>query len=202
MAKGFTDQERDAIQSKLMKNGRELFEKFGLKKTSMSQLTKSVGIAQGSFYLFFSSKEELYFSILEKEEGLLKEKILQQIESPMTAGAFKNLLMLSVRMVEENSFIQQLFKQEEMEQLIRKLPSEKLQQHIKKDTNDLTPLIEIWQKEGSMVQESPEVISGAFRSMILLAMHKREIGEGVYDSTMELIAEGLANRLFKEEQMR
>ncbi|KMJ59973.1 hypothetical protein AB685_03770 [Bacillus sp. LL01] len=199
MAKGFSEQERDAIQTKLIENGRELFQKYGLKKTSMSQLTKSVGIAQGSFYLFFSSKEELYFAILENEEEQLKAKILQQIESPMTARAFKNLLMLSVRMVQENPFIQQLFKQEEMEQIIRKLPAEKMQQHIKKDSDDLTPLIKSWQKEGSMVQESPEVISGAFRSLILLAMHKKEIGEGVYNSTIELMAESLANQLFKGE---
>jgi AcrR family transcriptional regulator len=199
MAKGFSQQEREVIYERLLTKGKELFQQYGLKKTSMTQLTKAVGIAQGSFYLFFTSKEELYFTILEQEEETLKKEILMQIEEPMTSLAFRNLLLKSVEMVNENPFIQQLFQQEEMEQIIRKLPPEKMEQHIKKDNDDLTPLFLHWQKSGWLVPESPEVISGAFRSFILLAMHKKEIGEAVYLQTLTLMAEGLSNRLFGKE---
>ena len=36
-----------------------------LKKTSVDQLTKAVGIAKGSFYKFYESKEILFFAVLE-----------------------------------------------------------------------------------------------------------------------------------------
>ena len=36
-----------------------------MKKTSVDQLTKAVGIAKGSFYKFFESKEMLFFAVLE-----------------------------------------------------------------------------------------------------------------------------------------
>ena len=36
-----------------------------MKKTSVEQLTKAVGIAKGSFYKFYESKEMLFFAVLE-----------------------------------------------------------------------------------------------------------------------------------------
>ena len=38
---------------------------LGMKKTSVEQLTKAVGIAKGSFYKFYESKEMLFFAVLE-----------------------------------------------------------------------------------------------------------------------------------------
>ncbi|MCY7914456.1 TetR/AcrR family transcriptional regulator [Bacillus haynesii] len=52
----FTEKEKEAIRSALVHSGRELFAQLGLKKTSVSELTASAGIAQGSFYTFFDSK--------------------------------------------------------------------------------------------------------------------------------------------------
>ncbi|MCA1320646.1 TetR/AcrR family transcriptional regulator [Bacillus tianshenii] len=197
MSKGFTNEEKEIIHEKLLSKGKELFERFGLQKTSISQLTKAVGIAQGTFYLFHSSKEELYFTILEQEEETLKSTILEHIVSPMTAGAFKQLLLYSIKTIEENPFIQQLFQQNEMERLVRKLPPDRMEKHINKDAEDLTPLVELWQSEGTMRSMRPEVVSGAFRSFIFMALHQKEIGEDVYWETMELMAESLAERLFK-----
>lgn len=197
MSKGFTNEEKEIIHERLLTKGKELFERFGLQKTSISQLTKAVGIAQGTFYLFHSSKEELYFTILEQEEEKLKETILEHIKSPMTAEAFKELLLYSIKTIEKNPFIQQLFQQNEMERLVRKLPPERMEKHINKDTEDLTPLVKLWQSEGSMEKVRPEVVSGTFRSFIFLALHQKEIGEEFYWETMELMAESLADRLFK-----
>lgn len=36
-----------------------------MKKTSVDQLTRAVGIAKGSFYKFYESKEMLFFAVLE-----------------------------------------------------------------------------------------------------------------------------------------
>lgn len=74
MARGFTDRERTAIRNDLIDAGRELFGKYGLKKTSIEDLTKTVGIAQGSFYTFFKSKEKLYLEVIEREGEFVKQK--------------------------------------------------------------------------------------------------------------------------------
>jgi len=78
MARGFTDREREIIRNDLVATGRELFGTFGLKKTSIEDLTKAVGIAQGSFYTFFNSKEELYLEVMDREGEAIKQKLLKE----------------------------------------------------------------------------------------------------------------------------
>lgn len=56
MPKKFTEQEREWIKHKLLTEGRRCFEVHGIKKTSVEELTKAAGIAQGSFYMFFDRK--------------------------------------------------------------------------------------------------------------------------------------------------
>ena len=73
MARGFTERERDIIRNDLIETGRELFGTYGLKKTSIEDLTTGVGIAQGSFYTFFKSKEELYLEVIDREGELIKQ---------------------------------------------------------------------------------------------------------------------------------
>ncbi|MCK4258879.1 MAG: helix-turn-helix transcriptional regulator [Halanaerobiales bacterium] len=79
MAKAFSDNEKKIIKNAIIEKGRELFGKYGFKKTAIGDLTKSTGISQGSFYSFFNSKEELYFEILEIEEQVIREKLLSEI---------------------------------------------------------------------------------------------------------------------------
>jgi len=68
MTRSFSDAEKRDITKQLLSRGKELFERYGLKKTSVEELTRAVGIGQGSFYIFFDSKEELFFEILDAEE--------------------------------------------------------------------------------------------------------------------------------------
>ena len=48
-----------------LKEARHCAVALGMKKTSVEQLTKAVGIAKGSFYKFYESKEVLFFAVLE-----------------------------------------------------------------------------------------------------------------------------------------
>lgn len=61
----FTDYETEQLRKALLKETRHCAVTLGMKKTSVEQLTKSVGIAKGSFYKFYESKEMLFFAVLE-----------------------------------------------------------------------------------------------------------------------------------------
>ena len=60
-----TDYETEQLRKALLKETRHCAVTLGMKKTSVEQLTKSVGIAKGSFYKFYESKEMLFFAVLE-----------------------------------------------------------------------------------------------------------------------------------------
>ena len=53
----FTDYETEQLRKALLKETRHCAVTLGMKKTSVDQLTKAVGIAKGSFYKFYESKE-------------------------------------------------------------------------------------------------------------------------------------------------
>ena len=55
MPRAFTAVEKEAIRDRLMEAGHACFLRYGLKKTTIEDLTKPAGIAKASFYLFFDS---------------------------------------------------------------------------------------------------------------------------------------------------
>ena len=59
----FTDYETEQLRRALLKETRHCAVTLGMKKTSVDQLTKAVGIAKGSFYKFYESKEMLFFAV-------------------------------------------------------------------------------------------------------------------------------------------
>lgn len=58
MPTAFTEEEMKRIRGELINVGIRLSKELGLKKMSVEKITSAVGIAKGSFYLFFESKED------------------------------------------------------------------------------------------------------------------------------------------------
>ena len=72
MAKAFTEKKKEQIRERLQQEGLKQFKEKGLKKVSVQQLTREVGIAQGGFYSFYDSKEALFVDCVNRR---LTEKI-------------------------------------------------------------------------------------------------------------------------------
>ena len=64
MAKAFTEEEKIKIKEDIMETAIDLFHEKGKKSLSISELTKRVGIAQGSFYNFWKDKESLIIDLM------------------------------------------------------------------------------------------------------------------------------------------
>lgn len=75
MPTAFTEEEMNRIRSELIHAGIRLSKELGLQKMSVEKLTDAVGIAKGSFYLFFGSKEDFILAIAEYA-GIETQKML------------------------------------------------------------------------------------------------------------------------------
>lgn len=57
------------------------------------------------------------------------------------------------------------------------------------------PVIHSWQAAGILVHTRPELIVSLIRSLVLLTLHKPEIGTDIYNDTLsfllDLISEGM-----------
>ena len=64
MPKAFSNNEREYIKNRLMEEARNCLKLYGMKKTTVDELVKRVNIPKGTFYLFFESKEILFYEVL------------------------------------------------------------------------------------------------------------------------------------------
>ncbi len=64
MGTAFTDNEKNIIKTKLKACASSCMSKYGIKKTTVDELVKEVGISKGAFYKFYDSKELLFLRYL------------------------------------------------------------------------------------------------------------------------------------------
>ena len=202
MPKGFSETERSEIEKALIECGTQMFGKYGLKKTSVEEITKAVGIAQGTFYRFFVSKEALFFRIMEIEEQKLREKMVQQIDflNGDVKENLKRMIKWGFALIEENEVIRHLFLQNEFEALYRKLPKEFIEEHIQSDADFMLSMIVQWQQNDRIQQEDPNVIVGVLRSLFLLPLNKSIVGEAIYPQAVDLLVDFVVEGLVRKAQ--
>ena len=78
-------QMREDMKSKILKMSSVYFAKNGFGDTKIGDLAKHIGIGQGTIYLYFKSKEELFEEIrkaADNEEEVSKLKMLSKLPIP------------------------------------------------------------------------------------------------------------------------
>lgn len=189
------------ITDSIIEQGRILFSKFGFQKTSIYEITQSVGIAQGTFYNFFDSKEELYFVILELEEKNIKSQLthIDIFKDNQPKKAIKKMLLELMETIETNPLIRDLYFGNHINTMVKKLSTESLDTHFKNDANSLIPLLEKWKNKGITLKTNTDVIAGILRSLFILTLHQKEIGENVFQETIELFIDLIIDGIVIEE---
>ncbi len=204
MAKFFSTHEKKLIREALVQRGHEQFGRFGLKKTNIEELCRAVSISKGSFYTFFSSKEDLYLDLCQAELDALKTRLVEKIlrRLPLTKKIFKQFLLDSLAEFESKPLLKQLLDKENQTYLLRKAPRTRMISHTEHTSDWLLSLIHEWQRENSLVDRRPEVIAAVLRSFFFLVRYKEEFGEDIFVETAELLAESIAAGLIQNKNRR
>jgi AcrR family transcriptional regulator len=70
-------EQNNITKNQIIKTATGLFARYGLKKTTMDEIAEKTGIAKGTIYIYFESKEKLFVAIVNKEA----EEYFQKLES-------------------------------------------------------------------------------------------------------------------------
>ncbi|MDQ4106799.1 MAG: TetR/AcrR family transcriptional regulator [Actinomycetota bacterium] len=182
----FTEAEKVHIRRQLMEAGRDLFAWQGLKKTSIEDLTRPAGIAKSSFYGFFGSKEELYLKLLMEERGRLREEISAVSLADGGRDAVERFLRAVVREFETNPLTRRLATHpEEWQAVARRVSPEVMKANVEDSTDAVGHFIRRGQEAGVISEGDPEIMAGIIRSVVVLTIHKDDIGREIYPAVLE-----------------
>ncbi|HIE30743.1 TPA: TetR/AcrR family transcriptional regulator, partial [Candidatus Poribacteria bacterium] len=59
----------------IIEASRELFARFGLKKTTMDEIAKKCGMSKATLYYYFKSKEDIFRAVIDKEFNIFRGKM-------------------------------------------------------------------------------------------------------------------------------
>jgi AcrR family transcriptional regulator len=199
MPKAFSEHEKEIIRAQMRAKGQLLFEKQGLKKTSVDELTEAVGISKGAFYLFYESKEELFLEILEQMEEEIQEKILEFAIQPK-ADTKKNVsdLLKTFLLTRDTYPLLKKLGKSEFEYLVRKVPPEWALKHAHKDEEFITQFIRKIKQEGIVVKASPRVVSNLIKTLFFVGLYLEELGQAAYEETLEVMINMVAGYIVGE----
>jgi AcrR family transcriptional regulator len=199
MPKAFSEHEKETIRTQMREKGKKLFEKHGLKKTSVDEVTEAVGISKGAFYLFYGSKEELFLEILEQIEKEIQTSILEFTLMPK-ADARKNVsaMLKGFLSTWDDYPLLKNFSKSDFDYLARKVPLKRIQQHVQSDTEFTNNFIKKIKREGIIVKVSPHVVSNLIKSLFFIGLHRQDLGEDAYEEAINVMIDLVAGYVVGE----
>lgn len=195
MATAFNENEIKFIKLKLNKAAQECLSKYGVRKTTVDQLAEMSGIAKGSFYKFYPSKEILFFTVIENYQNSIVEEVIIQVKQMdiVTPARFTELIYGLFQNVRQ-SFMMSIIEKLEFEYLIRKLPENLILKHHSFDDLLAKNLF-----ENLSIKKNIDigVVTTSLRAIFMTMLYVSEIGEKDFDKALKLLIRGLAQQILE-----
>lgn len=192
MPRAFDEREREAIDEQLRAAGRKLFSTLGIAKTSIDQLIGAAGIAKGSFYQFYESKELLFMTLLEETEDRVRTPLLEGKSS--SRKVFETKVRTLFEALCDDPLMRVMAREEEALALARKLPPSTLLAHQAKDHAFLNHLIKRWNQRRPKPHR--DIVAARMTTLVLLSLNQDFVGERLFPHAVDAAIASLGDSLF------
>jgi AcrR family transcriptional regulator len=171
--------------------GRELFSAKGFKDTNITDITKKAGIATGTFYNYYPSKDKLFMEIYLEENVKLKKDILEILD--LEADPFhvmKEMMFLNLKGISSNPILKEWYNRDvfsRIEQIYREENGLECMDFL---FDSFTQIVKKWQLEGKMNSEiDAKMIMAIFTALVNVDTHKEEIGLQYFPQVLDYLSE-------------
>ncbi|MEJ2598526.1 MAG: TetR/AcrR family transcriptional regulator [Anaerolineales bacterium] len=193
MPKAFTQREKELIATRLLEEGFRLFSAYGLRKTNIEELAAAAGISKGAFYSFYPSKEALFMDVIEEAERRVRREILTVIDLPGPSPRARLVAILKKAFdLFEAIPILQFVTGGDYDLLFRRVPPEKLQEHLASDRVFFDELIARCRDAGIPIRAQPEQISRLLYLVVLAILHQDDFVLEDFNGSVDLFLELVA----------
>jgi AcrR family transcriptional regulator len=104
------EQKSEDTRERILEAAKRIFTEQGFHETSMSSIAAEAGLGKGTLYWYFSSKEELFYVMMEQQGRIIIDTIHNICSYDLPADLIiKSLIELSIKRMLENKKTVQLF---------------------------------------------------------------------------------------------
>ncbi len=175
MAKRFTETEKKEIHQKIMTVAHKEFQERGFQRTSVAELAELAGIATGTFYHFFDSKELLFFRLLEDFEEFKISQVENSFQNGHPIEELEEYLLTILDYVLNDSLFQWYYSERVFEKLLKKVPAEELEQHMSSDLRVAQEIIEYAQESNCLTKISAKELVSHMAVLYMTCIYKKEL---------------------------
>ena len=171
--------------------GKELFSSKGFKDTNVSDITKMAGMAVGTFYNYYPSKEKLFLEIFQSENVMLKQSIMKAVDlDDDPSKLVKKLLFLNISGINSNPILREWYNRDVFSKIEQQYREENGVAKFDFLYNSFSDIIIQWQAEGKIRKDIDcELIMALFAAVINIDTHKEEIGLQYFPHIMDYLTE-------------
>ena len=189
--KAFSEQERELIRVKLLESCNECWSKYGYRRTNIRELCAMTGISTGAFYMFFSSKEHLFF----EAAHFAKNKITRFVNQTLPANPTKYDFAKTIKALykERQQDERYLNFDAELNLIVRKLSPGIAKEIIIKHTLDWADIIEIY---GLVPKVDVRQIVTSFSILGMSVLHQK-IFENTFNDSFDYMIDTLVEAMFE-----
>jgi AcrR family transcriptional regulator len=194
MPKTLSETERAYIKERLKTETEKCLATYGIRKTTIDELVKRVGIPKGTFYLFYESKEQLLYEVIMDFDKKAQEQLLLEISAlpgVPDADTFTEIMMRFYRQFDQ-SFLPRLLQDGELEYFMRTVTPELAQKHNERDQEAVLRMIKSFP---GVDPARAGTFNAAFRGIFLAMLLKDEIGRENYEDALRMLIRGVALQL-------
>ena len=163
----------------IFNSGRELFYSKGFKDTNVSEIAKQAGMGVGTFYNYYSSKEELFLEVYLKENENLKKRLFESIDrnddpvTLVTKMVTRNAVEMNSNLILKEWYNKDLFSK--LEQYFNHQGGVESIEELNR--SGIAELIQKWKADGVIRDDiDDEMIMAICNSIPYIDLHKNEIG--------------------------
>jgi AcrR family transcriptional regulator len=200
MPKAWNEKEKELVKATLIEEGRNLFEKFGVQKTTVDEIVKASQISKGAFYFFYETKEALYLDVLDNAQHEFREKLFTNVfqDGVSRRESLKHFFYKMIRLISTMPIYTQL-NPSLFEYLSRKLPEDVLTQKLRREPEDTNRFLSQWMEHGWIKHVDLKALEGMFLEFVLFVKRKDELNKQNFEAIKELWVEMLSSYLAIEE---
>lgn len=182
---------REKVREQLLETGFQLIKQYGLKKTSVADIAKKAGISTGTFYNFFSSKEEFVYQLVLFKRSIVKDCFQEMItRGKADKEAFRQFLR-KIYLTDNDVF--EYLSEGEIEMLKARWPEE----YWKNQGNDsVTSQWLLSNLEGVRPDCDWRVFANLNKSISLIRHGRQRLHQDVYKETLDVLIDAIIRYVF------